>query len=89
MWRAQQGGTRSLFPLDCLRFNLAPTNFFWPENHYTFPQGSLEESTIQTQKQQNRGCRSEDLRGNSIGATAGWISTFCNVFLINTMIKGE
>jgi hypothetical protein len=27
--------------------------------------------------------------GNSTGATAGGISTFSNVFLINTMIKGE
>jgi hypothetical protein len=28
-------------------------------------------------------------RGNSIGAAAGGISIFSNVFLINTMIKGS
>ena len=53
------------------------------------PQGFLKESATERQKHENRGCNSEDWRGNSAGAAAEGISTFSNVFLIITMIKGE
>ena len=53
------------------------------------PKSSREESAAQTQKHKNGGCCREDCRGNSAGITAGGISTFSNILIIITMIKGE
>jgi hypothetical protein len=47
------------------------------------PQGCWEESAAETPKHENRGCSSENTK------TAGVISTFSNVFLIITMVKGS
>jgi hypothetical protein len=84
--------TPHLFAVDRLiHLILSQTDFFFPKKLYIYDPLRV---LVWRAPQKYRNMKTEAATvkiggGNSAGAAAGVISTFSNVFLVNTMIEGE